>query len=99
MILTKKTLKRNAKYLLVFLTVFTIVSCQGKTDKGKDSSGSSGKPVLRIGYMICDSLEETKSRFEPLTQHLSATTGMTITPVYLNTFDVPEAFEKGELDV
>jgi len=99
MILKKSLMRRTAMVLLTLLTALTVISCQGATDNGKSPAGSSDKPVLRIGYMICDSLEETKSRFEPLTRHLSAVTGITVTPVYLNTFDVPEAFERGELDV
>ncbi len=31
--------------------------------------------TLRIGYMICNSLEETRERFEPLTAYLSQATG------------------------
>ncbi len=81
------------------LALFTIMSCQETVDDGKHPVTTPDNPVVRIGYMICDSLEETKSRFEPLTRHLSVVTGMTFKPVYLNTFDVPEAFEKGELDV
>jgi len=99
MILRKILMRRTAMVLLTLLSALTVISCQEATENGKSPAGSSDKPVLRIGYMICDSLEETKSRFEPLTRHLSAVTGMTVTPVYLNTFDVPEAFERGELDV
>jgi phosphonate transport system substrate-binding protein len=99
MILEKTLMKRTAMVLLTLLTALTVISCQRATDNGKSPAGSSDKAVLRIGYMICDSLEETKSRFEPLTRHLSTVTGMAVIPVYLNTFDVPEAFERGELDV
>jgi phosphonate transport system substrate-binding protein len=99
MILEKTLMIRTAMVLLTLLTALTVISCQSATDNGKSPAGSSDKAVLRIGYMICDSLEETKSRFEPLTHHLSTVTGMAVIPVYLNTFDVPEAFERGELDV
>jgi phosphonate transport system substrate-binding protein len=99
MILEKTLMIRTAMVLLTLLTALTVISCQSATDNGKSPAGSSDKAVLRIGYMICDSLEETKSRFEPLTRHLSTVTGMAVIPVYLNTFDVPEAFERGELDV
>ena len=96
----RRTLTNNGIMIfLISLAVFIFTSCQGTGDSGKDPSETIEKPVVRIGYMICDSLEETKSRFEPLTRHLTAVTGMTFKPVYLNTFDVPEAFERGELDV
>jgi phosphonate transport system substrate-binding protein len=94
-------LNKISKNITVFvlLVLLVIVGCQKAADRdGKQAESASGFS-LRIGYMICDSLEETKSRFEPLTQHLSTVTGVTFTPVYLNTFDVPEAFERGELDL
>lgn len=99
MTLKKALTKRIPAALVILLVGITFVSCQRTTDSGKDPGNGPGSPVVRIGYMICDSLEETKSRFEPLTRHLSSVTGMRFHPVYLNTFDVPEAYERGELDV
>ncbi len=96
MIVNKTLMKITA---LVFLVLLVIVGCQKAAERNGKQAESAGGPSLRIGFMICDSLEETKSRFEPLIHHLSAVTGMTFTPVYLNTFDVPEAFERGELDL
>ncbi len=58
---------------------------------------SDGGP-FRIGYMICNSAEETRSRFEPLTAYLEETTGARFEPVYLDTFDVEEAYTRGELE-
>ena len=55
--------------------------------------------TLRIGYMICNSLEETRERFEPLTAYLSRATGARCESVYLDTQDVEEAFEGGKLDL
>jgi phosphonate transport system substrate-binding protein len=49
--------------------------------------------------MICDGIEETRARFEPLTRYLQKESGIPIEAVYLNTFEVPEAFERGELDI
>ena len=54
---------------------------------------------LRIGYMICNSLEETRERFEPLTAYLSQATGARCESVYLDTQDVEDAFEGGKLDL
>ncbi|UCG38133.1 MAG: phosphate/phosphite/phosphonate ABC transporter substrate-binding protein [bacterium] len=56
-------------------------------------------PALRVGYMICDGLDESRKRFEPLTRYLEQRTGIRMEAVYLNTFEVPEAFERGELDI
>ena len=55
--------------------------------------------TLRIGYMICNSLEETRERFEPITAYLSQATGARCESVYLDTQDVEEAFEGGKLDL
>ncbi|MDF1553952.1 MAG: phosphate/phosphite/phosphonate ABC transporter substrate-binding protein [Deferrisomatales bacterium] len=55
--------------------------------------------TLRIGYMICNSLEETRERFEPLTAYLSQATGARCEPVYLDTQDVEDAFAGGKLDL
>lgn len=55
-------------------------------------------PSFRIGYMICNSLEETRARFDPLTAYLEEATGANFEPVYLDTADFEEAFEAGGLD-
>lgn len=55
-------------------------------------------PVFRIGYMICNSLEETRARFEPITAYLEKATGARFEAVYLDTMDFEEAFEAGSLD-
>jgi phosphonate transport system substrate-binding protein len=54
---------------------------------------------LRIGYMICNSLEETRARFAPLTAYLAEATGARCEAVYLDTQDVEDAFEGGTLDL
>jgi phosphonate transport system substrate-binding protein len=48
--------------------------------------------------MICNSLEETRGRFAPLTAYLEQATGARYEPVYLDTVDVEEAFARGEFD-
>lgn len=56
------------------------------------------RPTFRIGYMICNSLSETKERFAPLTAHLSEATGARFEPAYLDTVDVEAALARGDLD-
>jgi phosphonate transport system substrate-binding protein len=75
-----------------------VMGCQSKPDESKPADGGNGQ-VLRIGFMICDGPEETRRRFEPLMNYLAEETGLDVQPVYLNTFEVPEAYEKGELDI
>jgi phosphonate transport system substrate-binding protein len=55
--------------------------------------------TFRVGYMICNSLAETRQRFAPLTAYLSAAIGAHCEPVFLDTFDVGEAYARGELDL
>ncbi len=57
------------------------------------------KPPLRVGYMICNSEEETRARFEPLTRHLARGLGRPVSSVYLDTIDFADAYERGELDL
>ncbi len=54
---------------------------------------------LRIGYMICNSLEETQSRFGPLTAYLGEQLGREVRPVYLDTVDFEEAVQREEFDI
>ena len=83
--------------LLCFLAL--VPSCRKNGGEEAVQKTGQSEPVYRIGYMICDGIEEAKRRFEPLTRYLSKATGLEFTSAYLNTFDVPEAFEKGELDI
>lgn len=56
------------------------------------------KPTFRVAYMICNSLNETRERFEPLTAYLSEATGAKFESVYLDTVDFEEAYAKGGID-
>jgi phosphonate transport system substrate-binding protein len=62
------------------------------------SSCRQEAPTFRIAYMICNSPEETRARFEPLTAYLSKATGARFESVYLDTMDFEEAFERGGID-
>ncbi len=85
--------------VLMFSSVLGSVSCQKTASVPAGEATGAEAPVIRMGFMICDSLEETKKRFEPLTRYLSEKTGIAIEAVYLNTFDVPEAFENRKIDI
>lgn len=87
--------------LILAALLLPLPSCKGpagETGKTDRQVPAETRP-LRMGFMICDSVEDTRRRFEPLTRHVSQVTGLPIEPVYLNTFDVPEAYERGELDI
>jgi len=76
-----------------------VLSCRPASEAVPGKAPSLETRPLRIGYMICDSLEETRARFEPLTRFLETGTGIPFEAVYLNTFEMPEAFGRGELDL
>ena len=62
-------------------------------------SGCNAKPerkVMKIGYMICNSEQETMDRFAPLTRYLSDKTGIEFEPVPVDTADFEGRFQKGE---
>jgi phosphonate transport system substrate-binding protein len=54
---------------------------------------------LHVGYMICNSLKETKERFAPLSAYLSDVLGTKVVPHYINTSDFEKEVQKGYLKV
>lgn len=54
------------------------------------------RKVMKIGYMICNSEQETMDRFSPLTRYLTDKTGITFEPVPVDTADFEGRFKKGE---
>jgi phosphonate transport system substrate-binding protein len=76
-------------YSLIALAVFLMVlGCKDKNGP----SGQDEKPV-RIGYMICNSLSESKARFEPITAYLTEKLGRKFESVYVNTFDFEDLIQ------
>lgn len=53
-------------------------------------------PPIRIGYMNCNSEEETLQRFRPLTAYLSQAVGVAFETVPVDTQDFEERFAAGE---
>lgn len=56
----------------------------------------AGKPTVKIGYMNCNSEEETKSRFLPITRYLSEKVGVNFVAVPVDTHDFEKRFKSGE---
>ncbi|BCR05343.1 ABC transporter substrate-binding protein [Desulfuromonas versatilis] len=56
------------------------------------------RPKMRIGYMNCNSEEETLQRFRPLTRYLSEKLGVDFETVPVDTQDFEERFAKGEFE-
>lgn len=76
------------KPLLVFLVVLLMLAC---APGGGDRKGKM--PVYRIGYMICNSEQETLSRFRPLTAYLGKKLGVKFEAVAIDTVDFTRAVE------
>lgn len=71
--------------LLVFL--FCMVSCNAPSAKQE-------KRTYRIGYMICNSEQETVHRFKPLTAYLSKKLGANFEAVAIDTTDFIKQVDK-----
>ena len=54
------------------------------------------RQVVKIGYMLCNSEQETKERFLPLTQYLSDKVGADFVMVPVDTHDFEKRFKAGE---
>lgn len=68
--------------LILCLFLFT-ASC-------KQDTVAPAKPTYRIGYMICNSEEETMARFAPLTEFLAQRLGVNFEPVAIDTLNFSE---------
>jgi phosphonate transport system substrate-binding protein len=54
---------------------------------------------LRVGFMICNSVDETRERFAPLAAHLAEQLGRRVEPVWLDTADFDEAVRSKRFDL
>lgn len=84
----KRTFSRSLVLLLPMLLLF-LAGC----DRGGD------KPVLRIGFMNCNTEQETQQRFRPLARYLAEKLGAEVIAVPVNTEEFEERFAKGEFDL
>jgi len=69
------------------LLVFFIISCKAPYTK-------EDKRIYRIGYMICNSKEETLHRFRPLTAYMSKKMGVDFETVAIDTTDFTKEVDK-----
>ena len=67
------------KKILVIMVLLCIASCNSRP-------ATDEKPRYRIGYMICNSTDETLHRFKPLTAYLSEKLGVDFEAVVIDTF-------------
>lgn len=86
------------KSLLLCLSVLFILSgCKDTGPGASTASAPTGEPV-KVGFMICNSLTETKARFLPLTEYLSQKTGRRFEPVFIDTVDFEQEVKSSNLD-
>lgn len=76
------------RLLLPVLLVLLLAGCQGAAER----------PTMKIGYMNCNSAEETMARFQPLTQYLSDQLNVDFQAVPVDTQDFAERFAAGEFE-
>lgn len=73
---------------VIFLLVVALAGCQGTAER----------PVMKIGYMNCNSEAETLARFKPLTKYLSDKLNIDFQAIPVDTQDFPERFAAGEFE-
>ena len=74
------------RLLLIAASLLIIAGCKGD---GK-------RQVVKIGYMLCNSEQETTRRFLPLTRYLSDKVGVDFVMVPVDTNDFEKRFKNGE---
>lgn len=72
-----------------FILFFTFVMIAGCKSEGK-------RQTVKIGYMLCNSEQETTGRFTPLTKYLSDKVGVDFVMVPVDTNDFEKRFKAGE---
>lgn len=70
----------------IFILMAILIGC--KNEKAPQ--------VIKIGYMLCNSKEETTKRFMPLTKYLSDKVGVAFEMVPVDTNDFENRYKKGE---
>ncbi|RNC64661.1 MAG: phosphate/phosphite/phosphonate ABC transporter substrate-binding protein [Desulfuromonadales bacterium] len=80
------TLSRIIRFVFLVAVMAALTGCKGE---GK-------RPVFKIGYMLCNSEEETSRRFQPLTRYLSDACGVDFVMVPVDAHDFEKRFKAGD---
>jgi phosphate/phosphite/phosphonate ABC transporter binding protein len=89
------SVNRWSLYALTLLSVFAIViGC----DKGQAPGAAQDAKPIRVGFMICNSRNETEARFKPLVAYLSKKLGRKVEAVTIDTRDFEQAVKDNKLD-
>lgn len=81
--------------LLFAAACILLTGCKG----GNKPGGVQGGEPVRIGFMICNSRNETEARFRPLTEYLSQKLGRRFEMVLIDTVDFEEAVREKKVDI
>ena len=80
---------RISRIIGLFIVLAVLLTVTGCKTEGK-------RPVVKIGYMLCNSEQETTQRFLPLTRYLSDKVGVDFVMVPVDTLDFERRFKAGE---
>ncbi|MBI5142631.1 MAG: phosphate/phosphite/phosphonate ABC transporter substrate-binding protein [Nitrospirae bacterium] len=83
--------------IAVVLLALLTVSCQRQDAAAGKGRAVSGAPI-RIGYMICNSEDETLRRFRPLSKYIEREVGRPVETVAIDTINFEKAMERDHLD-
>ncbi len=75
--------------LFLVLCTFLLSGCDTKQQRKS----------MKIGYMICNSREETVQRFAPMTRYLSDKVGVEFELVPVDTHDFKNEYKKQKFDI
>jgi len=80
---------RISRIIRLFIPLAVLLTVAGCKTEGN-------RPVVKIGYMLCNSEQETTQRFLPLTRYLSDKVGVDFVMVPVDTHDFEKRFKAGE---
>ncbi len=89
-----KSYRRPFFFLAAMVAAFLISGCKNRTQ----TPGLSDERPIRIGFMICDSREQSQARFAPLTAYLSEKTGRKFEMVLANTYEFERLARQKKVD-
>lgn len=78
----------------ILAVLFLISACKN----GGDVVTVSDEEPIKIGFMICDSYEDSKARFEPFTNYLSEKTGRKFEMILGNTYEFEDMIKQKKID-
>ena len=77
--------RKAFRFFLILLVLLPLAACKKEVP--------AEVPIYRIGYMICNSEEETLKRFTPLTTYLSKELGVNFEAVAIDTLNFAQEIE------